>query len=201
MVTRILRDDPGKATMHNRQAVNLKLLWESLKDYDMWPIYLIGLTWMVPMVPQTNYLSLTIRSLGFNVFETNLLIIPSSVLFILQLLFWTWFSEIFNQRLFIGLVSQIWTIPLLVALETLPIKFAGAQWVRYALSSLVVGYPYAHATLGNVMQPGYCQSAKGRVRRSGGHKSKCGNRQNEDGGVFTLQHGCPGEQYHFFTSE
>lgn len=55
MVTRILRDDPGKATMHNvicsllnrvhnctgianqsqRQAINFRLLWNSLSDYDM----------------------------------------------------------------------------------------------------------------------------------------------------------------------
>lgn len=148
MVTRILRDDPGKATMHNRQAISPKLLWESLSDYDMWPIYLIGLSWTIPMTPSTSYLSLTLRSIGFNVFETNLLIIPSSVLFILQLLFWTWFSERFNQRFFVGLVSQIWSIPLLVALETLPPKFAGAQWARFAITSLIVGYPYAHAMLG-----------------------------------------------------
>ena len=147
MVTRILRDDPGKATMHNRQAVSPKLLWQSLSDYDLWPIYLIGLTWTIPFTPETTYLSLIIRSLGFDVFETNLLIIPSSVLFILQLLFWTWFSEKLNQRLFIGLVSQIWVIPLLVALETLPLKFSGAAWIRYALTSLTVGYPYAHAML------------------------------------------------------
>ena len=155
MVTRILRDDPGKATMHNRQAISPGLLWASLTDYDMWPIYLIGLTWTIPFTPSTSYLSLTLRSLGFDVFETNLLIIPSSVLFILQLLFWTWFSEKFNQRFLIGLISQIWVIPLLIALETLPLKFHGANWARFALSSLVVGYPYAHAMLGMSSQPLY----------------------------------------------
>ncbi|KAI4187386.1 MAG: hypothetical protein L6R41_002845 [Letrouitia leprolyta] len=148
MVTRILRDDPGKATMHNRQAISPSLLWASLTDYDMWPVYLIGLTWTIPFTPSTAYLSLTLRSIGFDVFETNLLIIPSSVLFILQLIFWTWFSEKFNQRFFIGLISQIWVLPLLIALETLPLKFHGAQWARFALSSLIVGYPYAHAMLG-----------------------------------------------------
>ena len=103
--------------------------------------------------PETNYLTLTLRSLGFDTFTTNLLVIPSSVLFIIQLLFWTWFSEKTNQRFFVGLVSQIWAIPLIIALETLPSQFAGANWVRYAISSLIVGYPYAHATLGTLQDP------------------------------------------------
>ncbi|TVY73367.1 putative transporter [Lachnellula suecica] len=165
MVTRILRDDPGKATMHNRQAITPRLLWEALSDYDMWPVYLIGLTWTVPMAspratksdltqltpitktPETNYLTLTLKSLGFSTFNTNLLVIPSSVLFIIQLLFWTWLSEKINQRFLVGLVSQIWVIPLLIALETLPTTFAHANWVRYAITSLTVGYPYVHAIL------------------------------------------------------
>jgi hypothetical protein len=89
-----------------------------------------------------------LKSLGFDTFQTNLLTIPSSVLFILQLLFWTWLSERLNQRLVIGLLSQLWAIPLLIALETLPATFHGAKWVRFAISSLIVGYPYAHAMLG-----------------------------------------------------
>ncbi|KAB8356433.1 hypothetical protein FH972_024016 [Carpinus fangiana] len=147
MVTRILLDDPGKATMHNRQALSPRLFWESLTDYDMWPIYLLGLTWTVPMTPETNYLTLTLKSLGFSTFHTNLLVIPSAVLFILQLLFWTWFSERFNQRFLVGLISQIWVLPLVIALEVLPARFPHAAWVRYAISSLIVGYPYAHAIL------------------------------------------------------
>lgn len=144
-----------------------------------WPIYLIGLSWTIPMVralsrfptssqcflrepwywfyfgqtPETNYLTLTLRSLGFNTFQTNLLVIPAYVLFILQLLFWTWISEKYNQRFFIGLVSQLWAIPLIVALETLPKIFPNASWSRYAISSLIVGYPYAHAMLGTLKTP------------------------------------------------
>lgn len=103
--------------------------------------------------PETSYLTLTLKNLGFSTLNTNLLVIPSSVLFILQLLFWTWFSEKAQQRLFVGLISQVWVIPLLVALETLPATFPGSNWVRYAISSLIVGYPYAHATLGTPQQP------------------------------------------------
>jgi hypothetical protein len=77
-----------------------------------------------------------------------LLTIPAFVLFIIQLLWWTWLSEKLNQRLLIGLISQLWTIPLLIALETLPATFHGDKWVRFAITSLIVGYPYAHAMLG-----------------------------------------------------
>lgn len=36
MVNRLIRDDPGKGTMHNRQPVTLSLIWMSLKDFDLW---------------------------------------------------------------------------------------------------------------------------------------------------------------------
>ncbi|KAL8709866.1 MAG: hypothetical protein Q9220_005482 [cf. Caloplaca sp. 1 TL-2023] len=144
LVTRILRDDPSKASMHNRQGVGFKLLWESFCDYDLWPIYLIALSWTVPMVPTMINLTLSLRSFGFSTFQTNLLTIPSTILFILQILFWTWFSEKYNQRLFVGLACQIWVIPLLIAQIALPAEFSGANWVRFALSSLICAFPDAH---------------------------------------------------------
>lgn len=73
MVNRILRDDPSKGDMHNRQGLSIQMLWECMRDYQMFPIYLIGLTWFVPSQPSSAYLTLQLRSLGFNTFETNLL--------------------------------------------------------------------------------------------------------------------------------
>jgi hypothetical protein len=111
----------------------------------MWPIYLLGLSWLIPNYPVTAYLTLQLKSLGFSTFETNLLTIPAYVLFIVQLLFWTWLSEKINQRFLVGLVSQIWALPLLIALELIPANTS--HWSRWVLSVLLVGAPYVHAIL------------------------------------------------------
>lgn len=44
-VNRVLRDDPSKGDMHNRQAITPKRLWSAIKDYDLWPVrfFLIGI--------------------------------------------------------------------------------------------------------------------------------------------------------------
>lgn len=145
MVNRIIRDDPSKGDMHNRQAVTPKLLWYSLCDYDMWPVYLLGLTWLIPNNPATNYLTLNLEAVGFGTFETNLLTIPAYVIFIVNLLFWTWVSEKVNERFLLAVVSQVWALPLLIALEVLPA--ATSPWVKWALSVLLVGAPYFHAVI------------------------------------------------------
>lgn len=77
VVNRVLRDDPSKGDMHNRQAITPRRLWEALKDYDLWPLYAIGIVAYIPQAPSTYYLTLTLKSLGFSTFNTNLLTIPS----------------------------------------------------------------------------------------------------------------------------
>ncbi|KAB8206113.1 major facilitator superfamily domain-containing protein [Aspergillus parasiticus] len=145
MVNRVLRDDPSKGGMHNRQAVTPKMLWEALCDYDMWPIYLLGLTWMIPNSPATNYITLQLKSLGFGTFESNLLTIPAYVIFIINLLVWTWISERFYQRLILGVGSMIWCLVLLIALETLP--DSASPWARWIINVLLIGAPYVHAII------------------------------------------------------
>ncbi|KAB8267013.1 major facilitator superfamily domain-containing protein [Aspergillus minisclerotigenes] len=145
MVNRVLRDDPSKGGMHNRQAVTPKMLWEALCDYDMWPIYLLGLTWMIPNSPATSYITLQLKSLGFGTFESNLLTIPAYVIFIINLLVWTWISERFYQRLILGVGSMIWCLVLLIALETLPDN--ASPWARWIINVLLIGAPYVHAII------------------------------------------------------
>jgi hypothetical protein len=140
MINRILRDDPFKGDMHNRQRLSGTLLWEALTDYDLWPISLLGLTWTIPNTPIQAYLTLVLKGLGFSTFQTNLLIIPAYVLFLCQLIFWTWFSEKLNNRFFCVLCSQIWMFPFLIALEVMGAT-QGGPWACYALSILLYGFP------------------------------------------------------------
>ncbi|KAK3066103.1 hypothetical protein LTR53_017680 [Teratosphaeriaceae sp. CCFEE 6253] len=92
-----------------------------------------------------SYLTLVLKSAGYGTFQTNLLTIPAYVLFIINLLFWTWLSEKLNDRFLIGTISQIWVLPLLIALETLPTT--RSSWVTRVLSIMLYGQPYVHAIL------------------------------------------------------
>lgn len=146
MVNRILRDDPGKGDMHNRQALSFEMIKECLLDYHMFPIYLIGISLGMVTTPMTAYLTLQLREIGFDTFQTNLLTIPAYTLFIFQLLSWTWLSEKINQRFLVGLSSQVWAFPLLVFLEFMSPETG--PWTRYAVTALLVGHPYVHAING-----------------------------------------------------
>lgn len=103
----------------------------------MFPIYIIALSFGMPNNPMTAYLTLQLRDIGFGTFQTNLLTIPAYALFIVQLLFWTWASEKWNQRFLIGLSSQLWAFPLLFFLEYMP-SDTGA-WIRFTITTLMVG--------------------------------------------------------------
>jgi hypothetical protein len=78
LVTRVIKDDLSKADMHKRHTITLRKFGRTVTDYDMWPLYIIGVTWAIPFTPPLANLTLTLKSLGFNTFETNLLTIPSN---------------------------------------------------------------------------------------------------------------------------
>jgi len=86
MVNRIFREDPSKSPMHNREPLTPALLWQSIKDYDLCHIYILGLTFQTLMATPANYLTLSLKGLGFDTFKTNLLVIPGKVLHVVTML-------------------------------------------------------------------------------------------------------------------
>ncbi|RNJ53261.1 hypothetical protein D7B24_002108 [Verticillium nonalfalfae] len=150
MVNRILRDDPSKGGMHNRQGLTLQLLWSSLTDVDLWPIYLMGFTVLMPLRPVMAYFTLTLRNLGFTTLQTNLLTVPAFAVFIFQLIFWSRVSERINNRFLIISFCSVWLFPMFMALAFLPADVSA--WSKYAVLALIIGYPYVHSILGMYTQ-------------------------------------------------
>ncbi|KAF1813445.1 phthalate transporter [Eremomyces bilateralis CBS 781.70] len=144
IINRVIRDDPTKGSMHNRQPVTPKLLWQSLKDYDLWPMYILGLTFQIPSIPQQIYLTLSLRGLGFNTFETNLLTIPYTVLHIIAMFAITVVAETWGQLAFTALAGQIWILPFLIYLNIVDTTKV-SRWTIWAVTSLLLAYPNAHA--------------------------------------------------------
>lgn len=130
IVNRIIREDPSKGTMHNRQPVTPKLLWDSLKDYDLWPLYILGLTFQIPAVPPTQYLTLSLRGLGFSTFETNLLTIPKEVIHMSTMLLITYLSEVFGELTLTAMSAQFWLLPFLIYLNVFGKQASTAISVR-----------------------------------------------------------------------
>ncbi|KAF9767783.1 hypothetical protein IL306_015008 [Fusarium sp. DS 682] len=145
MVNRLLRDDPSKGDMNNREAVNLPKLWKAVKDWEQWPLYIIGLMVYIPPAPFNTYLSFILRQIGFSVFEANLLAIPSQFLYAVNLLIITWLSERVKERSMLSSLSNIWIFPWVLALVILPGDIS--PWIRYALLTGLLSYPYCHAIL------------------------------------------------------
>ncbi|KAH3676259.1 hypothetical protein WICMUC_002136 [Wickerhamomyces mucosus] len=142
IVNRILRDDPSKGDMNNRQPLTFKQLFKALLDYDLWPVYIIGFIAFIPINTVTNYLTLNLKELGFDTFTTNLLTIPYNVVHILTLMVVTKTSEYFNERSIVELSSPIWVI---IPLSLLTNHQTMSKETTYLVLTFLLSQPYIHA--------------------------------------------------------
>ncbi|KAI1127074.1 major facilitator superfamily domain-containing protein [Nemania abortiva] len=143
MVNRIIRDDPSKGTMHNREPITPKLLWKSLTDVDLWPLYAIGLTFNIPTFSPQLYLTLSLKGLGFTTFQTNLLTIPYLVLKIINMLLLSTLAEVTGQLAASASLFQFWCLPFLIYLRVVDTQHA-SKWLTWAIISLLLAAPLAH---------------------------------------------------------
>jgi hypothetical protein len=139
IVNSVIRDDPQKAGMHNRQGLSLSQIWKCAKDWTLWPLYALGLLFGLPKYPVNQYLTLSLRSLGFNVIDTNLLSIPNVVLGAITMLAITAISELVSNRGFVAMAEDAWLLPCFVALIALPDPIG--PWVYFTIATLLLSTP------------------------------------------------------------
>lgn len=131
--------------MHNREPITLPKLWASLKDYDLWPIYVIGILFEIPMSPPKVYLTLSLKKLGFSKFNITLMQIPPTLFTAVNMLWATSLTERFHQIIIIGLLMQVWILPLVI-IEYTSVQNISA-WGQYALMFFIIGQPSVQAPL------------------------------------------------------
>ncbi|KAK6457900.1 allantoate permease [Scheffersomyces xylosifermentans] len=143
IVNRILRDDPSKGDTNNRSGVTAKQLIKVLLDFDLWPIYLVGLIAFIPLNTLSNYIPIIYREAGLSAFQTNLLLIPHYILHITFLLQITKLSERLNQRALVAILTPLYLVPLVAIFKYK--RDSLSVWGIWLLSTLIAGGPYVHA--------------------------------------------------------
>ena len=140
MINRIIREDPAKSSMHNREPITPKLLWKSMCDYDLWPLYILGLMFQIPETTPSQYLTLTLKGLGFDTFKTNLLVIPSTVAHMITMMAISYLAEIWGELTFTSSIGQFWAFPFLVFLTVKDITKIN-KWSAFGVMTALLSYP------------------------------------------------------------
>lgn len=142
IVNRVLRDDPTKSSMHNREGIGLRALWLSLSDFDLYPLYALGLTIFIAPHTIGAYFTLILKDLGFSTFETNLLTVLPHLLFIFGNLGLSFLSRRLKERSLVASIGSFWLLFWFIVLIRMPDNVG--VWVKYGIITMIQSYPYAH---------------------------------------------------------
>lgn len=146
VVNKVLRDDPAKGEMNNRQAVSFRMFFQTLADYNLWPMYLLSYLGCMGLTPTSTYLTLILRKLGFSPVNTILLTIPKIAAGAITLLGLNYLAYHTKQILFVALLGPLWVIPCVIALRWWP-GLEKEVWASYALLTVALSYPACYSSL------------------------------------------------------
>lgn len=117
-----------------------------MSDYDLWPLYIIGLLFQIPETTPSQYLTLTLKGLGFGTFKTNLLVIPSTVFHMFTMLGLTYLAEVVGELTLTSMLGQIWALPFVVFIYAVDITKID-KWKAWGIMSLLLSYPSGNLSL------------------------------------------------------
>ncbi|KAH8426255.1 putative MFS transporter [Aspergillus melleus] len=144
LVNRIIREDPSKCTANRRHLLTPKLVWRSFKDFDLWPLYIIGLTFLTPWTTVSQYFTLIMRDYGFGTFNTVLLSVPYNLVGITTRILLTYSAEYFGSIAVMAILAQVWTLPMLIYINAVDFGQVN-RWVAWTVLTLFLSHPSAHA--------------------------------------------------------
>ncbi|KAG2137400.1 allantoate permease [Suillus bovinus] len=142
MVNRILRDDPTKGDMHNREGLTLRRLWTAMCDYDLWPIYIMYAFPLIfvrigPHETQRPHVWYPEHSpINVSHFTTQ----GHRALGMVTMFLITIVSEFVNERSIVSMMEDLWTLPFLVALYALP--SSPNPWIFFVVVTGLLSYPF-----------------------------------------------------------
>ncbi|KAA8651777.1 hypothetical protein EYZ11_003972 [Aspergillus tanneri] len=144
LVNRIVREDPSKCTANRRHFFTPRDVWCSIMDFDLWPLYLLGLTFMTPWTTVSQYFTLFLIDYGFNTFQAVLLSIPYNVMDVILRLVLVYAAETFGSIALMGALAQVWMLPMLLYMIVVDFSQVN-KWVAWTILTLFLSHPSAHA--------------------------------------------------------
>ncbi|EAU39184.1 conserved hypothetical protein [Aspergillus terreus NIH2624] len=144
LVNRLIREDPSKGTMHNRQPFTARLVWQGVKDYDLWCLYAIGIMFLMPWTTVSQYFTLFMRDFGFEPYKTVLLAIPYNAMQVVTRIILTYTSEILGTLAWTGAAAQLWLLPMLLYMNIVDFSQA-TKWTAWTVLTMLLAFPSAHA--------------------------------------------------------
>ncbi len=145
LVNRLVRDDPSKGDMNNRESISWKHLKIVLTSPDLYPLFIQGVMAFIPMQPVSQYISLILKNMGFSTFLSNVLAIPGQFWFLINLPIFVYLSHLTKEKSICTGLANIFIFPFTVAIVAYP--NTGNNWVKYVLLSGIIAEPYTHAIL------------------------------------------------------
>ena len=147
MINRLLRDDPAKGLTAIKEPARFSDILDAWKDSSMWGLYFIGLVAYIPASPVQAYLSYNLKEVGgFSTFQSNMLTVISAVAQVITMLVLAKSAQKFNERTWHSIFGELWILPCLIALQTLP-DSQKLPWERFSLATVISGYPYFHPVI------------------------------------------------------